>query len=439
MSEEIIENKETKKKKQKRSWLERLKDESWEAELLVSAIAIFGTFQLFDGINWITNTFIDILNPSQYMIGFCIAFLGLLSISILASMFVIHFFLRAYWIGLVGLNSVFPDYSIEDSVYSEIYTEKILATLPKIKDSIKKVDELCSVIFSAAFTFLLIYTYVALFASVYLWLYNVLSSYVHHYILLIPLAIIILGFILQMIFGILSNIKKNHHKVGLQTWNFRIVRFVSILLYGPIYKSVMQIMMLFGSNFKKKKSIVYLLFLFVFSGAILANFKMFDTNIPYLINKKKHINSLYLQAQYYESFNDNNDFLLTPEIESDIVNTKVIKVFIPIFKNERKMRDEFCGAFNADENNTQSIQRENQRKHTLECYHKYNRIYVNDKPIAVEFMRHNHPRTDQFGIVTYIESENFNKGKNTLEIKKEFEGDNAQEWSIPFYYVSRTD
>lgn len=67
-------------------------------------------------------------------------------------MFVIHF-LRAYWIGLVGLNSVFPDYSIEDSVYSKIYTEKILSILPKLEDSIKKVDELCSVIFSAAFTF----------------------------------------------------------------------------------------------------------------------------------------------------------------------------------------------------------------------------------------------------------------------------------------------
>ena len=52
--EEIIEH--IKKKKPKRSWLERLKDESWEAELLVSAIAIFGTFQLFDAINWITNT-----------------------------------------------------------------------------------------------------------------------------------------------------------------------------------------------------------------------------------------------------------------------------------------------------------------------------------------------------------------------------------------------
>ena len=34
-------------KKVSKGWLQRLKEESWEAELLVSAIAIFGTFQLF--------------------------------------------------------------------------------------------------------------------------------------------------------------------------------------------------------------------------------------------------------------------------------------------------------------------------------------------------------------------------------------------------------
>lgn len=41
-----------------KGWLQRLKDESWEAELLVSAIAIFGSFKLFDIIGWIAN-FLD--------------------------------------------------------------------------------------------------------------------------------------------------------------------------------------------------------------------------------------------------------------------------------------------------------------------------------------------------------------------------------------------
>ncbi|MCH3883360.1 hypothetical protein [Tenacibaculum aquimarinum] len=172
-----------------KGWLQRLKDESWEAELLVSAIAIFGTFKLFGFINWGTNFFIDVLDPNQYLIGYFIVAIGLLAISILASMFLIHFFLRAYWIGLVGLNSVFPDYSIEDSAYSKIYTEKILGILPKLKDSIQKVDELCSVIFSVAFTLLLIYAYMSIFVSAYLLVYNLLSAYIPFYILLIPCSI----------------------------------------------------------------------------------------------------------------------------------------------------------------------------------------------------------------------------------------------------------
>jgi len=44
-----------------KKWLQKLKDESWEAELLVSAIAIFGTFQLFKVVDWSTNKFIDLL------------------------------------------------------------------------------------------------------------------------------------------------------------------------------------------------------------------------------------------------------------------------------------------------------------------------------------------------------------------------------------------
>lgn len=39
------------------SWLQRLKEESWEAELLVSAVAIFGSFQLFAAVDWTVFSF----------------------------------------------------------------------------------------------------------------------------------------------------------------------------------------------------------------------------------------------------------------------------------------------------------------------------------------------------------------------------------------------
>ena len=142
--------------KDSKNWLQKLKDESWEAELLISTVAIFGTLQLFKVIDWGTNFVIDTLPTSQYIIGYGIVFTGLLAVSILTTMFIIHFLLRAYWVGLVGLNSVFPDDSIADSAYSEIFRKKMLSVLPKLEETIKDVDQLSSVIFSAAFLMLFI-------------------------------------------------------------------------------------------------------------------------------------------------------------------------------------------------------------------------------------------------------------------------------------------
>ena len=428
-----------KKEKPNKSWLENLKDQSWEAELLVSAIAIFGTFQLFNVIDWWVNTFIDVLNPNQYFIGYMIVFFGLLAVSVLVSMFVIHFFLRAYWIGLIGLNSVFPDYSIEDSAYSKIYTEKIISILPKLKDSIKKVDELCSVIFSAAFTFLLMYSYISLFASAYLWFYNSLSAYVPSIILLIPIGLISLGLLIQMIMTVISNIKSNHDKENLQIWNFKIVRLVSIVTLGPLYKYVLQVSMIFGSNFKKKKSLIYLILIFVISGASISIFKIFNTNIPYLISEKSYFDSTRLYSAYYASENENNYFLLAPEIEADKIESSLVKVFIPIFKNEKRRRTNICGEFVENENDSKFIQRQNQRIHFLDCYKKYNYIYVNGERVFADFFKYIHPRTKQFGLIAYVELSNLKRGMNTIKIKKEFGKGNIQEWLIPFYYVPKND
>ena len=420
-----------------KSWLQRLKEESWEAELLVSAIAIFGTFQLFSVIDWGTNKFIDVLDPSQYLIGYMIIFFGLLAISILVGMFIIHFFLRAYWIGLVGLNSVFPDYSIEDSAYSKIYTEKILSILPKLEDSIKKVDEMCSVIFSAAFTFLLIYGYMALLASVYLLVFNMLSSYVSIYILLIPLGFLVIVMLMQMVIGIIANIKSNKEKEKLQIWNFKIVKFASTVLYGPLYKSILQVSMIFGSNFKKKKSLAYLMFLFVISGVFISIAQLGETNIPYLINKEAHFDTTRVNSNYYETENEQNNFLLTPEIDSDRITSNLLKVFIPIFSNEKKMRANLCDDYIEDVNKSKEEQRQAKRSYYLECYHKYNIIYINGVKMPVEFLKYEHPRTKQFGILGYVTLSNPKAGMNTITVKKEYDEQHIEEWSIPFYYSSK--
>jgi hypothetical protein len=419
-----------------KGWLQKLKEESWEAELLVSAIAIFGTFKLFDFIQFGTNLFIDLLNPNQYLVGYFIITIGLLAVSILASMFLIHFFLRAYWIGLVGLNSVFPDYSIEDSAYSKIYTKKILGILPKLKDSIQKTDELCSVIFSVAFTMLLIYVYLSFFVSVYLLVFNLLSKYVSTHILLIPAILICVGLLVQMIVTIIANLKKNKEIEKLQTLSFTVNKYVSKIIYGPLYKSILQITMIFGSNFKKKKSLIYLVLSFIFAGIFVFGIQISKTNIFYLVAHKNYFNATKVYSSFYKDENKKNIFLLTPEIESDKVESNILKIFIPVFKYEANLRIEFCGEYKKDSDKPLDERRIDNNNFTLNCFEQYYQIFINDKKIDVEFLRQNaHARTNQAGVISYLDISNLDKGINTIEIKKEFEDTKILNWKIPFYYV----
>lgn len=418
-------------------WLQRLKNESWEAELLVSAIAIFGTFQLFKVINWTTNWFIDVLDPGQYIVAYFIVFFGLIAISTLVAMFVIHFFLRAYWIGLVGLNSVFSDYSIEDSAYSKIYTEKILSILPKLTDSIEKVDKLCSVIFSVAFTFLLMLTYMAFFASIYLLLFNLLSEYISTYILLIPLIIFLIVYILQLIISIIANIKKYKNDVKIQTVYFQIVKIGSIFMLGPLYKNILQITMIFGSNFKKNKALTKLIIAFMFSGMLVSFIKIKDTNIFYLIGKSFDITTDYSKpfSSFYKTENKDIDFLLTPQLETDVVTAKLTKLFIPIFENEQKSFQKNCPEYDDDDKKTRNENRIKSWQSKLDCYQIYNQVIINDKIIEVDFNKYYHPKTKQFGIICYLKSKDFIEGKNILTVKKiNAKENNITKWLIPFQY-----
>ena len=419
-----------------KSWLQRLKDESWEAELLISAVAIFGTLKLFTVVDWVVNIFINSLLPSQYLMGYSIAFGGLLAISILTTMFVIHFSLRAYWVGLVGLNSVFPDYGLEDSVYSEIYTKKMLTILPKLQKTVKQVDELCSLIYSAAFFMLLLYLYLSLVASLYLFLFNALSAYVSQYILLIPFFLIIVVVALQTLLGIVANLKTYKENETVQSLYFQITKWGSMVMLGPLYKYLLQISMTFASNFRKKKSLVGLIIIFVVVGFFITTIQFEDSKMPYLVNQEYYFDDTRVYHGYYNSKSDGEEFLLAPQIESDLIDTEVMQLFIPIYKYERQQFKSVCGDYEKDKNKTEEEQRRERKVWYLNCYHTYHQVFLNGEKVVTDFIKYDLPKTNQSGIINYINLEGAKKGKNTIKVIKKI-GDKTSEWTIPFQFVSK--
>lgn len=301
--------------------------------------------------------------------------------------------MRAYWIGLVGLNSVFSEYGVEDSAYSKIYTKKILGILPKQEETIQKVNELYSVIFSATFIILLIYSHLALTLSTYMLIYNLLSEYVNTYILLAPAVLIGVLLVFQTIFGIIGNLKQFKNNVVIQTWLFKVVKWASMVRYGPLYKYLLQVSMVFGSNFKKKKSLVYFVLLFFVSGMYVAIVKVNDTNIFYLVDQdRQYSDKMYLN--YFFDQNPDNSFLVTPQIQSDIIEGKTVELFIPIFNNERNYQDNACGGYVDDEQLEMVKNKILARKFYLECYHKYHTVKLNDAIVNINFLKKDHQTSE---------------------------------------------
>jgi len=412
-----------------KSWLQRLKDESWEAELLVSAVAIFAILNSFPFLDWMVNKFIENLDPGQYNVAYFIVVIGYLAVAILAAMFSLHFALRAYWIGLVGLNSVFPDYSLEDSAFSPIYTKKILGILPKLSSSITKVDELCSVIFSAAFALMLVYTYLTAFAITYLLLYNFLVDTVPSWLLLLPALLIAVVILFGSMLGIIANLKRYRNSEKLQHLYFLYAKWNGYLLYGPLYKSILMITMIFASNFKKKKALIRLVLVMFLFGVAFTLFKMTESNYFYLINPNPIRDTTRAYPEYYKNLNQEQKFLLGPEINNNVISNKTLELFLPIFEHESTRMYADCYPSKKEGENS----KEKRWKQNMACYQQRHEIYINDTKVQVKFLKTEHYRTGQFGILCYMDLSSLASDLHYLKIKRTLDESTTKEWEIPFY------
>lgn len=130
--------------------MQRLRDRTDELELIISSLTLFALFSLP---GWLHEFY------SSYYTHFSVAVvvggvMGMTIVSglcyVLASCFVLHLLTRAYWVGLIGLRTVFPDgidWSRTPGVgpISRDYYRKVL---PDLQHSIDRADRLASSLFS---------------------------------------------------------------------------------------------------------------------------------------------------------------------------------------------------------------------------------------------------------------------------------------------------
>ena len=144
-----------------KEWLEKLQQESWQLELLISGFALFAIWEarslipMFDvydnlhsGLDQTFSVTLDML-AIFLTVAWRIFFFNLL----------IHVFTRGLWIGAIGLRYVSSDIDLDYFDYQERYTRFLKRRVGSFDDYIERLERFASVLF--AYTFLLFFVFLS--------------------------------------------------------------------------------------------------------------------------------------------------------------------------------------------------------------------------------------------------------------------------------------
>lgn len=418
-------------------WLRKLADESWQAELIISGIAIVGSLSLPGLItqvsNWCMGTFAE---DKFFLIGMILMYLYIIAGGLIAA-FLIHFFIRVLWIGMLGLSSVYPDGVKAIETYSNDFNEKLLKELPDVDAFSHKLDQKGSLIFSIASAMCM----VALSSIVLLLVIMALASGIHYLLPAVPFgwAAGVLFFIVLIptLAGGALHAKKLREKNWVKKYHFPMFLIASKGIYTIFFKPFSYIIYTMISNAKKQQNGAQ-----VMLGAIVVGFfaaaATSKSDVKYFMAPdafRRHAHPNYgMKESYYEDQRPKGNLIMYASMESDRVSGKFVEVFVPIMGREDEVREELCGDFGKADTDEKKV---NKQGFENECLKEYLSVYLNEqKQNDFSLFKYDHPQTGQFGVKLYVSCKSCKIGENEIRISRPFPKDADKPYSVflPFIY-----
>ncbi len=138
-------------------WLDKLQEDSWNLELLISGFSIYGLFQLRDYIAYLiariqANSFAVNSLPDFAEVLLSALFIG---VQFFIFFLLIHIFLRGLWIGAIGLRYVSGDIDYDQLHYNNLMTTYLKRKVGRFDHYIHRLEQISSLFF--AMTFLLFF------------------------------------------------------------------------------------------------------------------------------------------------------------------------------------------------------------------------------------------------------------------------------------------
>ncbi|MEO9870538.1 hypothetical protein [Ekhidna sp.] len=418
----------------KPKWLTELQLKSWEPEVLLSGIVLYGMFKMPDLLDDFLYYFKVNFDSNSNNID---NFIGMMKVAVywLTGGLIAHLISRGIWVGMVGLSFTFPKgILLEDMKLTDKYrnylsripsTEKIILNLESFSSSLFSISFMMFMMILGAYFYLLITIITPVLTLLYFfgnifdieWLGFVMAGYI-----LIVIGIGFLGFIDFVTLGFLKRFKW----VSKVYWP--IYRLVGALTFARFYRPIYYILI---SNVKGWKIAVLLTFF------VVASFQMVGSisNSTYPGERLSQI-SLWSDSQatgaYTGYYDDQIEDIksITASIPSDIIRGNTIRLFVVLKANREDSIKAHC---NLD--SLFQVENLSGAQARIQCLSSFYSVSIDDSVYSdLPFKFHYKSKTKQRGILTYLDVSSLEAGLHHLQLKIPSEMfNNNRIANIPFY------
>lgn len=418
--------------------LDRLQEDSWQLELLISGFAIFGLFYAFEPVAH--KLLVAQFDNNKVFVNFFI--IVHFSLQALTFNLLLHVLLRGLWIGSLGLRYVFGEIDFDKLNYGEQFTKYFKRKVGSFDAYINKLENLCSVIF--ALTFLLVFYIFSFFIISFTLILLNTPAPSWTMIIIRPLfALFSIGVILTFFDFITQGLlKKNKWLAKIYFPFYWVFSFLTLsFLYRPLVYNLL--------DNKSGRRISFVLIPFYVLVYVVFHLSYQKSNFI-TPNSTKLSNSIVANGSNYEDVIEKNRNMFIGEfaIQSKVITEPYIKLIVPLnnriedslmaFNTSLKPKRDKRGLYFRPEisfintkNNYDSFSNE-----YLNSFEEYYRFKIDSTTYKTDFVISNN-NNSEFGFESYIGIQDLTEGKHIIEFQSLKHKDSNSFISIrkiPFWY-----
>lgn len=430
----------------KESQLKPYYERSFELEMLISGAVLYFLFNLPQSVNDFFEQWRNQTNSTGETGALLVGTALIKSVALILQIgLTAHLLLRCFWVGIVGLDSVYPlGVRPEKARGGNIAKEYMSKQKTTLSDLGQSIDSISRLMYSIAFSIMIMLFATSIFTSVLVIMGYLLHTYFFPFLTTLDLFFIVFGVVyIPMLLAFVLDYISTKWRIFQFLQNSFWFRKIIYGIYGfartfTLQKIISPILNTFATNVPHLRFQVYI---FAITASFLLIFYFEIGVVRYntfsMIPKDAKDNELH--ASYYDNLHDTEQNLPVPSIQADMIHDPYLRLFLPY---QQSFADSVSALFPSFKpyrrpglsfiSNERDIPKA-KLDSAITILAAFYKIYLNDSLLSKPtFLLYHHPLKNIPGLQTYIDVRHLRTGQHKLRIET-LHVERKQEYFVPFY------